>query len=384
MREFQFLQTPGPTNVPGRILRELSRPTTDHRGPEFPDLSERIFSGLQSVFRTNQPVVIFPASGTGGWEAALVNTLSPGDSVLMYETGFFATLWRDLAQKLGLNVTFLPGDWRTGVDAAAVSQALIDDRDKAIKAVCCVHGETSTGVVSSVPDIRKAMDDADHPALLIVDAISSLAASDYWHDEWRADVTISSSQKGLMLPPGLSFNALSDNALRASKTASLSKSYWDWNAMLASNKNGYFPYTPATNLLYGLAEALAMIEEEGLDATIMRHARLAEATRRTVTGWGLEIYCSDPQQFSNSLTAVLMPGNYNADEFRSLILEKFNLAVGGGLGKLAGKIFRIGHLGCFNELMLCGVLSGVSMGLDTTGIPLKKKGIGAALEFLGE
>jgi alanine-glyoxylate transaminase/serine-glyoxylate transaminase/serine-pyruvate transaminase len=384
MREFQFLQTPGPTNVPGRILRELSRPTIDHRGPDFPDLSERVISGLQSVFRTNQPVVIFPSSGTGAWEAALVNTLSPGDSVLMYETGYFATLWKDMAQRLGLNVNFLPGDWRTGVDASAINQTLIDDRDKKIKAVCCVHGETSTGVVSSVPDIRKAMDDADHPALLIVDAISSLAASDYRHDEWRADVTISSSQKGLMLPPGLSFNALSDNALRASKTASLSKSYWDWNTMLASNKSGYFPYTPATNLLYGLAEALAMIREEGLDETIARHARLAEATRRAVTDWGLEIYCNEPQQFSNSLTAVLIPRDYDADEFRSLVLENFNLALGGGLGKLAGKIFRIGHLGCFNELMLCGVLSGISMGLQITGVPLKRTGVDAALEYLGE
>jgi alanine-glyoxylate transaminase/serine-glyoxylate transaminase/serine-pyruvate transaminase len=384
MREFQFLQTPGPTNVPGRILRELSRPTIDHRGPDFPGLSERVISGLQSVFRTNQPVVIFPSSGTGAWEAALVNTLSPGDSVLMYETGYFATLWKDMAQRLGLNVNFLPGDWRTGVDASAINQTLIDDRDKKIKAVCCVHGETSTGVVSSVPDIRKAMDDADHPALLIVDAISSLAASDYRHDEWRADVTISSSQKGLMLPPGLSFNALSDNALRASKTASLSKSYWDWNTMLASNKSGYFPYTPATNLLYGLAEALAMIREEGLDETIARHARLAEATRRAVTDWGLEIYCNEPQQFSNSLTAVLIPRDYDADEFRSLVLENFNLALGGGLGKLAGKIFRIGHLGCFNELMLCGVLSGISMGLQITGVPLKRTGVDAALEYLGE
>jgi len=384
MREFQFLQTPGPTNVPGRVLEALARPTIDHRGREFANLAKRIFPSLQRLLRTNQPVVVFPSSGTGAWEAALVNTLSPGDAILMYETGHFATLWRNMADRLGLDVIFLQGDWRSGVDVSEIYRLLDADRDHRIKAVCCVHSETSTGTVSSIADIRLAMDEAQHAALLIVDAISSLGALDYRHDEWRVDVTVSASQKGLMLPPGLGINALSEKALIAAESAKMPRSYWDWGSMLTSNTTGLFPYTPATNLLFGLAEALQMIEEEGLENVLARHKRLAEATRRTVSAWGLDILCSKPDERSNSLTTVVMPEGYNADEFRSLVSSELNLILGGGLGRLGGKVFRIGHLGRLNELMLCGVLSGVAIGLRRMSVPLRCTGIDEALRYLDD
>ena len=379
-----FLQIPGPTNVPDRVLRAIDRATIDHRGPEFGKLGLEIFEGLKGVFQTKQPVVIFPASGTGAWEAALVNTLSPGDRVLMFETGHFATLWHKMAARLGITVDLVPTDWRRGVDPAAVEAKLRDDRQHAIKAVCVVHNETSTGVTSRIGAIRKAIDAAKHPALYMVDTISSLASIDYRHDEWGVDVTVAGSQKGLMLPPGLSFNAVSDKALRASQGAKLPRSYWNWEEMIANNKSGFFPYTPATNLLYGLREALAMLEEEGLQNVFARHARHAEATRRAVRAWGLEILCAVPEEYSNSLTAVMTPAGHDADKLRKTILEAYDMSLGTGLGKLAGKVFRIGHLGDFNDLALAGTLAGVEMGLALAGVPHKKGGVLAALDHLAE
>ena len=379
-----FLQIPGPTNVPQRVLRALSRPTIDHRGPEFAELSLEVLEGLQRIFQTSGPVVIYPSSGTGAWEAALVNTLSPGDKVLMFETGHFATLWRNMAAALGLEVDFVPTDWRHGVDPGVVEEKLVEDRDHRIKSVMAVHNETSTGVTSRIPLIREAMDRANHPALLMVDTISSLASMEYRHEQWGVDVTVGCSQKGLMLPPGLGLNAVSEKALHASGSAKLPRSFWDWEAMVTANKQGFFPYTPATNLLYGLREAIQMLEEEGLQNVFERHDRHAEATRRAVRAWGLEVLCANPAEYSSSLTAVMMPEGFDADEMLALILKKFDMCLGIGLGKVKGKIFRIGHLGHFNDLMLAGTLSGLEMGLSLAGIPFSKGGAGAALEYLEE
>jgi alanine-glyoxylate transaminase/serine-glyoxylate transaminase/serine-pyruvate transaminase len=378
-----FLQIPGPTNVPDRILRAIDNPTMDHRGPAFGQMGRELLEGLKAIFKTKGPVVIFPASGTGAWEAALVNTLSPGDKVLMAETGQFATLWSRMAGRLGLEVVLIPGDWRHGVDPAEVEARLAADRGRQIKAVCVVHNETSTGVTSRVAEVRKAIDRARHPALFMVDTISSLASIDYRHDEWGVDVTVAGSQKGLMLPPGLSFNAIGDKARAAGKTAKLPRAYWSWEEMLAANATGYFPYTPATNLLYGLKEAVAMLLEEGLDNVFARHDRHAEATRRAVRAWGLEIVCLEAREYSSSLTAVLMPPGHDADAFRKVTLERYDLSLGNGLGKLQGKVFRIGHLGDFNDLMLAGTLCGVEMGLQAAGVPIKNSGVAAALAYLG-
>ena len=377
-----FLQIPGPTNVPDRVLRAIDNATIDHRGPTFQKLGQEVLAGLKPVFKTASPVVIFPASGTGAWEAALVNTLSPGDRVLMCETGHFATLWHTMATKLGLIPEFIAGDWRHGADPAAIEAHLAGDKRHKIKAVCVVHNETSTGVTSRIGDVRKAIDRAKHPALYLVDTISSLASIDYRHDEWGVDVTIAGSQKGLMLPPGLSFNAVSGKALASAKSSALPKSYWSWEDMLGPNKTGFFPYTPATNLLYGLREALAMLHEEGLDKVFKRHDRHAEATRRAVRAWGLEILCLNPAEYSSALTAVLMPDGRNEAEFRKAVLENFNMSLGSGLGRIAGKVFRIGHLGDFNDLMLAGTLAGVEMGLALAGVPHKKGGTAAAMDYL--
>jgi len=379
-----FLQIPGPTNVPDRVLRAIDNATVDHRGPEFGRMSLEIFEGLKAVFQTKQPVVIYPASGTGAWEAALVNTLSPGDRVLMFETGHFASLWQKMAAKLGVSVELVPTDWRRGVDPAAVEAKLKEDAQHRIKAVCVVHNETSTGVASRIGAIRKAIDAAGHPALYMVDTISSLASIDYRHDEWGVDVTVAGSQKGLMLPPGLSFNCVSEKALKASKSAKLPRSYWNWEEIIASNKTGYFPYTPATNLLYGLRESLKMLMEEGLQNVFARHARHAESTRRAVRAWGLEVLCAVPEEYSSSLTAVMMPAGHDADALRKTILEAYDMSLGTGLGRLAGKVFRIGHLGDFNDLTLAGTLAGVEMGLALANVPHKKGGVLAALDYLAE
>jgi alanine-glyoxylate transaminase/serine-glyoxylate transaminase/serine-pyruvate transaminase len=370
--------------VPDRVLRAIDYPTMDHRGPDFALLGKEVLEGMKAIFKTRGNVVIYPASGTGAWEAALVNTLSPGDRVLMAETGQFAALWQRLATRLGLVVDFIPGDWRHGVDPALVEQVLVADKAHAIKAVCVVHNETSTGVTSRIALVRNAMDRAGHPALLMVDTISSLASIDYRHDEWGVDVTVAGSQKGLMLPPGLSFNAIGDKALAASKTAKLPRSYWSWDEMLGPNESGYFPYTPATNLLYGLREALRMLAEEGLDNVFARHARHGEATRRAVRAWGLEILCVNPEEYSNALTAVLLPAGHDADKVRDVILERFDMSLGTGLGKMKGRIFRIGHLGDFNDLTLAGTLCGVEMGLRLAGVPIKAAGVQAALEYLAD
>jgi alanine-glyoxylate transaminase/serine-glyoxylate transaminase/serine-pyruvate transaminase len=378
-----FLQIPGPTNVPERVLRAIDHATVDHRGPEFQEMSKEVLAGLKLVFKTKSPVVIFPASGTGAWEAALVNTLSPGDRVLMVETGHFATLWHTMANKLGLAPEFIKGDWRHGADPAAIEARLAEDKGTTIKAVCVVHNETSTGVVSRIGDVRKAIDRAKHPALYMVDTISSLASIDYRHDEWGVDVTVAGSQKGLMLPPGLSFNAVSDRALAAAKQAKLPRSYWNWEEMISANKDGWFPYTPATNLLYGLQVSLRMLlEEEGLENVFKRHDRHAEAARRAVRAWGLEILCANPAEYSSSLTAVLMPDGHGEIKFREMVLERFNLSLGSGLTKLRDKVFRIGHLGDFNDLMLCGTLCGIEMGLELARVPHKKGGADAAMDYL--
>ena len=378
-----FLQIPGPTNVPDRILRAISRPTIDHRGPEFGRLGHEVLDGLKRIFQTAGHAFVYPSSATGCWEAALANTLSPGDRVLMFDTGHFATLWRAVALRLGLEVDFAPGDWRSGVAPEAVEARLAEDRGRAIRAVAVVHNETSTGVASRIPAIRKAIDRAGHPALLLVDTVSSLACMDYRHDEWGVDVAVAGSQKGLMLPPGLGFVAAGEKALAASRSARLPRSYWDWEPMLRDNAGGYFPYTPSTNLLYGLREAIAMLLEQGLPAVFARHARHGEATRRAVGAWGLELVCRKPEEYSSSLTAVMMPAGHDADALRQVILERFDMSLGTGLGRWKGKAFRIGHLGDFNDLSLAGTLAGVEMGLGLSGVPFRKGGVAVALELLG-
>jgi alanine-glyoxylate transaminase/serine-glyoxylate transaminase/serine-pyruvate transaminase len=377
-----FLQIPGPTNVPDRVLRAIDNPTMDHRGPAFGELGSDILDKLRAVFGTAGPVMVFPASGTGAWEAALVNTLSAGDRVLMCRTGWFATLWEEMARRLGLDLVFIETDWRRGADVAAIGAALAADHGHAIKAVCVVHNETSTGCVSDVAAVRRAIDAADHPALLLVDTISSLGSIDFRHDEWGVDVTIAGSQKGLMLPPGLSFNAVSAKALAAAGGAGLPRSYWDWQAMLAANATGYFPFTPSTNLLYGLQAALAMLLEEGMENVFARHDRHAEATRRAVRAWGLEIQCAEPRAYSSSLTAVRLPEGHSADALRAAILERFNMSLGNGLGQLKDRVFRIGHLGDLGELHLLGALGGVEMGLRVAGVPHRPGGVQAAVDYL--
>ena len=377
-----FLQIPGPTNVPDQVLHAIAAPTMDHRGPEFARLTTELLQELKPVFGTDGHVVIYPSSGTGAWEAALVNTLSPGDQVLAFETGHFATLWTAMAVALGLEVDFVPGDWRHGVDPEVVAQKLGADEEHRIKAVCVVHNETSTGVTSRIPEVRAAIDSVGHPALLLVDTISSLASIDYRHDEWGVDVTVAGSQKGLMLPPGLGFNAVSEKALSAARKAALPKTYWDWTPILESNAKGFFPYTPATNLLYGLRVALQMLYDEGLPNVFARHQRHAEATRAAVRGWGLEVLCADEREHSGSLTAVLVPDGYDADAVREIALSRYDMSLGTGLGKLAGRVFRIGHLGHFNDLTLAGTLGGVQMSLREAGVPIDAQGIASALERL--
>jgi len=378
-----FLQIPGPSNVPDRVLRAMDMPTMDHRGPEFAQLTGAVLDGMKQVFKTSADVVIFPASGTGAWEAALVNTLSPGDRVLMFETGQFATLWKGIATDLGLQVDFVEGDWRHGVDPSEVEARLGADPQHDIKAVMVVHNETSTGVTSRIAEIRKAIDNCEHPALFMVDTISSLGSIDYRHDEWKVDVTVGGSQKGLMLPPGLSFNAISAKALAATETSTLPCAYWNWQSMIKSNQTGYFPYTPATNLLYALRESLKMLlDEQGLDNVFARHQRHAEATRCAVRAWGLEILCQNPDEYSASLTAILLPDGHDADRLRQIILERYDMSLGTGLGKVQGKVFRIGHLGDFNDLTLIGTLGGVEMGLGNAQIPFNKGGVEAALDYL--
>ena len=379
-----FLQIPGPTPVPERILAAMSRQILDHRGLEFQRLGKRVLSGIKSLFKTQGQVIIFPSSGTGAWEAGLTNTLSPGDKVLMCETGQFAVLWDGMARKLGLETDVIPTDWRIGADAALIEQRLRDDKTHKIKAVCVVHNETSTGCRTRIDEVRKAMDAAKHPALLMVDTISGLAAADLRHDEWGIDVTVAGSQKGMMLPPGLAFTAISAKAIEASKTAKLKNSYFAWDDMLSMNATGFFPYTPATGLLYGLAEAIDMINEEGLENIFARHERLAEATRRAVVGWGLELQCRDPKYYSPAVTTVVMPEGHNADAYRKIVLDNFNMSLGTGLNKIAGKAFRIGHLGDTNELTIMGALTGVEMGFDLAGVPHKKGGVAAAMSYLAE
>ena len=378
-----FLQIPGPTNVPDQVLRAMDFPTMDHRGPEFAVLAKECLENLKPAFQTRGPVVIFPSSGTGAAEAALVNTLSPGDRVLIMETGWFSHVaWLHPAEKLGLQVEYVAGSWRRGIDPQVLEAKLAEDTQHAIKAVVAVHNETSTGVTSRIGEVRKAMDRAKHPALLIVDTISSLGSIDFRHDEWEVDVTVAGSQKGLMLPPGIAFNAISDKAIAASKTATLPRAYWDWDQMLKSNATGFFPYTPATNILYGLREALRMLTEEGWPNVFHRHARYGDATRAAVRAWGLELQCEDAREYSNSLTAILMPSGHNADLLRKVILEKFDMSLGAGLGKVAGTLFPIGHLGAFNDLTLIGTLGGVEMGLGLAGVPHKAGGVAAAMAEL--
>jgi alanine-glyoxylate transaminase/serine-glyoxylate transaminase/serine-pyruvate transaminase len=377
-----FLQIPGPSPVPDRVLRAMDMPVMDHRSAEFAELGKTVLEGSQKIFQTSGPVIIFPSSGTGAWEAAIVNTLSPGDHVLMVETGHFATLWRQMAARWGIEVDFMPGDWRHGADPAAIEAKLANDASGSIKAVMVVHNETSTGVTSRVGEIRAAMDKVGHPALLMVDTISSLGSADYRHDEWKVDVSVSCSQKGFMLPPGLGFNAISEKARAASRTNRMPRSYWDWEEMLKPNANGFFPYTPATNLLYGLREAIAMLLEEGLEAVFARHQRLAAAARAAVAHWGLEVLCLEPSEYSPVLTAVMMPPGHDADQFRKTVLDNYNMSLGAGLAKLAGKVFRIGHLGECNELTLMGALTGVEMGLSVAGVPHRAGGIVAAMTVL--
>jgi len=377
-----FLQIPGPTNIPDRVLRAIGRPIIDHRGAEFAKLATEVLEGLRSIFQTSSILVMYPASGTGAWEAALVNTLSPGDRVLVFETGHFSQLWGQLAQKMGFQVECVPGSWRAGAASAELESRLNSDKGHTIKAVLVVHNETSTGVTSGIAELRRVINRVGHSALLIVDAISSLGSLEYRHDEWEVDVTVAASQKGLMNPPGLSFNALSQKALSANKTAKTPRSYWDWQGMLKSSETGFFPYTPATNLIYGLQEALLMMREEGLPNIFRRHERHAKSVRAAVWGWGLEIVCSMPHEYSNTVTAVFTPDGHDADQLRATIFDHFDMSLGAGLGKLAGKVFRIGHLGHFNDLMMMGTLSGIEMGLRLAGVPYKKGGLMAALDQL--
>jgi len=377
-----FLHIPGPSPLPDRILRAMDTPIIDHRGPEFQALAKRVLEGVKTIFKTTKPVIIYTATGTGAWEAALVNTLNPGDRLLMVETGQFASLWKTMAGKLGLKPEFIPTDWRIGADPNVIEDTLRKDKAHEIKAVCILHNETSTGCLSPIAELRKAIDDAGHPALFMVDTISSLASTDYRHDEWGVDVTIGGAQKGLMLPPGMSFNALSDKALAAAKSSTLPKSFWSWDDMMNMNKIGFFPYTPATQMLHGLAASIEMLHEEGLDNVFARHDRLAEATRRAVRAWGLEIMCRDPKYYSPTITALLTPPGHDADAFRNLALEHFNISYGMSFGKYAGKMFRIGHLGDTNDLMLMGALAGTEMALALAGIPHKKGGAQAAMDYL--
>ena len=379
-----FLQIPGPTNLPDRVLRAMDRAVIDHRGPEFAEISKSVLEKLKSVFKTTAPVIMYPGSGTGAWESAIVNTLNVGDKVLFFETGEFSIRWYDQAKQLKIDAEIVPGDWRHGIDPKVVAERLAADKDKKIKAVCVLHNETSTGIVNNIGEIRKAIDSVNHPALFMVDVISSLASIDYRHEEWKVDVTVGGSQKGLLLPPGLSFNAISHKALEASKKATMPKHYWDWHAMLENNKTGFYPYTPATTLIYGLDEALDMLMEEGLDNVFARHARLAEATRLAVKAWGLEILCKNPAEYSNTLTTVLLPEGYDADNLRKTILDEYNMSLGASFNKVKGKVFRIGHLGDLNEIMLMGVLSGVEMGLTKAKVPFKAGGIMAALQYLSK
>ena len=379
-----FLQIPGPTNLPDRVLRAMDRAVIDHRGPEFAEISKSVLEKLKSVFKTTAPVIMYPGSGTGAWESAIVNTLNVGDKVLFFETGEFSIRWYDQAKQLKIDAEIVPGDWRHGIDPKVVAERLAADKDKKIKAVCVLHNETSTGIVNNIGEIRKAIDSVNHPALFMVDVISSLASIDYRHEEWKVDVTVGGSQKGLLLPPGLSFNAISHKALEASKKATMPKHYWDWHAMLENNKTGFYPYTPATTLIYGLDEALDMLMEEGLDNVFARHARLAEATRLAVKAWGLEILCKNPAEYSNTLTTVLLPEGYDADNLRKTILDEYNMSLGASFRKVKGKVFRIGHLGDLNEIMLMGVLSGVEMGLTKAKVPFKAGGIMAALQYLSK
>ena len=377
-----FLQIPGPTNVPDRVLRAMAMPTIDHRGPEFTDLGFAVLGACQSVFRTTQPVIIYPSSGTGAWEAAIANALSPGDRVVMAETGQFALQWRKLAERFKLDVDWLEGDWRRGASAHAIAERLAHDKQHRVKAVMVVHNETSTGCVSDVPGIRDAIDDAKHPALLMVDTISGLGAMPYEHDAWGVDVSVSGSQKGLMLPPGLGFNVVSEKALAASKSGSSTRSYWDWHDIIAANNLGSWPYTPATNLLYGLKEAIAMLHEEGLENVFARHRRHGAASRAALRQWGLENVCLNEAEYSSALTAVVLPQGHDADRFREVVLQRFDMSLGTGLGKLKGRVFRIGHLGHFNDLMLMGALAGVEMGLGVVGVPHQRGGVQAAMEVL--
>ena len=379
-----FLQIPGPTPVPDRILRAMDMPVIDHRGPEFGRLGRRVLDGIKTIFKCAGPVIVYPASGTGAWEAALINTMSAGDKVLMYETGHFASLWKSMATKIGLQPEFIASDWRAGADPVKIEARLKEDKTHEIKAVCVVHNETSTGCITLINEVRKAIDAAGHPALLMVDTISSLGSIDYRHDEWGVDVTVGGSQKGLMLPPGLSFNALGEKALAVAKNAKLPKSYWGWEEMIASNKTGFFPYTPATNMLYALGEAIDMLHEEGLENVFARHDRHAEATRRAARAWGLEILCKEPRHYSSSLTALLMPAGHDADNFRKVALEHFDVSLGTGLSKVAGKVFRIGHLGDTNDLTIIGALAGVEMGLGLAGVPHRKGGVQAAMDYFAD
>ena len=379
-----FLQIPGPSNVPDRILQAIGQPTIDHRGPKFQKISEEVLTGLRRIFKTSDPVIMFPTSGTGAWEASLLNTLSPGDKVLMFETGHFATLWYKMAVKFGLDVDFVPTNWRHGADPAIVEQKLREDTGHAIKSVNVVHNETSTGVTSRIAEIRAAIDRVGHPALLMVDTISSLGSIDFRHEEWKVDVTVGCSQKGLMLPPGLGFNAVSKKAIEVSKTNGFKRHFWDWNDMLKANETFFYPSTPCTNLLYGLKEAIAMLEEEGLDNVFSRHDRYGEATRRAVRAWGLEILCEEPAEYSSVLTAVMMPKGKGANDLRAVILDNFNMSLGNGLGKVTDKVFRIGHLGDLSELTLIGTLAGVEMGLQLGGVGIEKGGVAAAMDYLRE
>lgn len=379
-----FLQIPGPTNVPDRILRAIDNPVIDHRGPEFAVLAKEVLAGIKTIFKTEDPVIIYTASGTGGWEAALMNTLNPGDKILTTDIGQFAFLWQKMASNLGFHVELIDSDWRRGVDAAEIGRRLSADKNHQIKAVLATHNETATGVCSDMMAVRQAIDAAKHPALFMVDTVSSIGSIDYRHNEWGVDVAVGGSQKGLMLPPGLSFNAISKKALEASKTSKMPRSFWRWEDMIAQNANGFFPYTPATNLIYGLKESITMLHEEGLDNVFCRHQRLAEATRRAARAWGLELCCLNPAEYSATVTTLMLPDGFNEVQFRALVLEKFNLALGAGLGRLAGKAFRIGHLGSVNELMMAGTYAGVEMGLELFGVPHKKGGVDAAMAYLTE